>query len=131
MPLRDKRYAGMFMFGQLRQHVGQCRAVLDGAEVPALARGESVADLVDRPQVDSGGVEGESVAVVQPGVLAEAVQEDHRSARIIGGPVPEVSAAAVVVEKGHVMTAPVRNADRKLTALRADSKPQLQQSMPG
>ena len=55
---------------------------------------QAVPELVDRPQVDAGGVEREPVAVVHAGVLAEAVQEDDGGAGLGGGPVPVVGAAA-------------------------------------
>ena len=76
MALRDQRQPRTFAFGQLGEGVSQVRAVVDRAEVATGARAESVPELVDRPQVDTGGVEREAVAVIDAGVLAEAVQED-------------------------------------------------------
>ena len=58
-------------------------------------------ELVDGPQVDARGVEREAVAVVDAGVLAEAVQEDDGGARLGGGPVPVVRAAPVVIDEWH------------------------------
>ena len=52
------------------------RGVGQRTEVAALARTQAVTVLVDRPQVDARGVECESVAVVEAGVLTVAVQED-------------------------------------------------------
>ena len=45
------------------------------------------------PQIDTDGSERETVAVVDAGVLAEAVQEDDGCPRFAGGPVPVVSPA--------------------------------------
>ena len=80
MSLGDQRQARAFALGELGQRVGQVGAVDDRAEVAARARAEAVAELVDRPQVDARGVEREAVAVIEAGVLAEAVQEDDRGA---------------------------------------------------
>ena len=102
MALRDQRQPGTFALGELGQRVGQCRAVLDRAEVAAGARAQAVPELVDGPQVDACGVEREAVAVVDAGVLAEAVQEDDGGARLGGGPVPVVGPAPLVVDEWHV-----------------------------
>ena len=97
---------GRSRLGEFGERIGQCRAVLDGAEVAAGARAEPVAELVDRPQVDAGGVECEAVPVVDAGVLAEAVQEDDDGAWLGGGPVPVVGTAPLVIDEWHALTAP-------------------------
>lgn len=91
----------MRRFGERRQGVGQCRAVLERAEIPARAGGQAVPELVDRPQVDACGVECEAVPVIHPGVFAEAVQEDHRGSWLGGRPVPVVGAPTVVLDEWH------------------------------
>jgi hypothetical protein len=101
MSLGDKGQSAAFGFGELGQRIGQIRAVLDGSEVAARARAEPVPELVDRPQVDARGVEREAVAVVNAGVFAEPVQEDHRRARLGGGPMPVVRVASLVLDEGH------------------------------
>ena len=79
-------------------------AVDDRPEVAAGARAEAVAELVDRPQVDAGGVEREAVAVIEAGVLAEAMQEDDRGAGLGSCPVPVVRAALRMVDERHSST---------------------------
>ena len=83
MPLGDQRQARVFALGDLRQRIGQIRAVRDRTEVTARAGAEPVAELVDRPQIDACGVEREAVPVVDARVLAEAVQEDDDGARLL------------------------------------------------
>ena len=101
MPLRDQRHSRAFSLGELGQRVGEVRALLDRSEVPAGARTQPVPELVDRPQVDACGVEGEAVAVIDAGVLAEPVQEDHDGARLGRSPVPVVGLALLVVDEWH------------------------------
>ena len=52
-----------------------------------------MAELVDGPKVDARGVQCEAIAVVQPGVFTESVQEDDGGARIGYRPVAVVGAA--------------------------------------
>ena len=99
MPLGDQRYPRIL--GELGQRVGQIRAVLDRSEVAARARGQPVPELINRPQVDARGVERKAVAVVNAGVFAEPVQEDHRGARLGRGPVSVVRIASLVLDEGH------------------------------
>ena len=82
MALRDQRDAALS--SELRELIGQCGAVLDGAEVTSVTGTEPVTELVDGPQVDAGSVQREAVAVIDAGVFAEAVQEDDRGARLGG-----------------------------------------------
>jgi hypothetical protein len=60
-----------------------------------------MAELVDRPQVDACGIEGEAVPVIDAGVFAEAVQEDNDGARLARGPVAVVGATIWVIEERH------------------------------
>ena len=83
MARRDQWQSRPFALGKFGQRIGEIRAVGDGAEIAAGARAEPVAELVDRPQVDSRGIEREAVPVVDAGVLAEAVQEDDDGARFL------------------------------------------------
>jgi len=62
-----------------------------------------VPELVDRPQVDAGSIEGETVPVVEAGVFPEAMQEDHRGAWVGDSPVPVVDPAALMIEERHVL----------------------------
>src|SRR4029077_3332256 len=91
--------------GEFGQRVSEVGAVFDRTEVTSGSRREAVAELVDGPQVDTGRVEREPVAVVDAGVLAEAVQEDDGSARLGGRPVPVVGAAPRVLDERHATTA--------------------------
>ena len=101
MSLGYKRYSWPLSFSQRGQRIGESRTLLNGAELTAFARGEAVAELVDRPQVDACGIEGESIPVVETGVFTEPMQEYHRSPRICGGPMPVVHPPALVIEERH------------------------------
>src|SRR5919107_750821 len=105
MPLGDQRNSTTLSFCKLGQQVGQIGTRLDGPKVAASAGGQPVAELVDGPQVDARRVEREAVAVVDAGVLAEAMQEHNRGPRVGSGPVAVVGAALGVVDKRHVLTA--------------------------
>ena len=87
MSLCHKRQSGALGLRPARSACRRApRSRLDRTEVAALARTQPVAELVDRPQVDARGVECEAVAVVEAGVLAEAVQEDDGGPRLGGRP---------------------------------------------
>ena len=101
MALRDQRQSRPFALGELGQRVGEVGAVRDRAEVAAVTGTEPMAELVDRPQIDSRGVEREAVPVVDPGVLPEAVQEDDDGARVLGRPVTVVGPAFRVIDERH------------------------------
>jgi hypothetical protein len=101
MSLCHKRNAGPFPLGEVCEPVGQRGTVFKGSELATLARGQPVAELVDRPQVDAASVEREPVPVVEPDVLAEPVQEDDGNGRVGGGPVPVIDRAAFVIKEGH------------------------------
>ena len=102
MALRDQRQPGTCRASASSvSAVGQSRAVLDRAEVAAVAGAQPVAELVDGPQVDARGIEREAVPVVDAGVLAEAVQEDDGGPRLGGGPVAVVGPALWVIDERH------------------------------
>ena len=101
MSLGHKRYSRALSFSQCGQRIGEGGALLDGPELATFAGGEAVAELVDRPQVDTCGIEGESIPVVEAGVFAEPVQEYHRGPRVGDAPVPVVHPPALVIEERH------------------------------
>ena len=101
MSLGDERNVGVPGRRQLGELLTECGAGFEGSEVAAVAGGQPVAELVDGPEVDPGGVQGEAVTVVEAGVFTETMQEDHRRARSIGGPVPVIRTAVIGVEKWH------------------------------
>ena len=90
MSLRHNRYPRPRSFGELRERFRHCGAVFDGAQLSPRSRRQSVAELVNRPQIDTRGVQRESVPVIEPGVFPEAVQEDHRGPWVGSRPVPVV-----------------------------------------
>lgn len=81
----------------MRGEVGESLAVgdqrIDALDLTTLASGKAVPDLVQRPQIDVRLVQGRAEPVVDPGVLAEAVQEDHRGHGRGRVPVPVVHGA--------------------------------------
>ena len=94
MSLCDQGQSGPFAFGQSVSASARSELSAIDPKSPRVPGAQAVAELVDRPQVDARGVEREAVAVVEAGVLAEAVQEDDGGPRLGGCPVPVVGAAA-------------------------------------
>ena len=79
MSLGDKRYARTLGLRPARRGRSASPMLASSVrEVAAVTGGQAVPELVDGPQVDARGVQREAVAVVEPGVLAEPVQEDRR-----------------------------------------------------
>jgi len=101
MPLGHQGQSGMFALRQLGEGLRERRTRRERTEIAALTGAQSVAVLVHRPQVDTRFVEHEAVAVVEAGVFAVAMQEDHSRAGPRCRPVPVVDRAAVGVEEGH------------------------------
>jgi hypothetical protein len=60
-----------------------------------------MAELVDRPQVDVGGIEREAVPVINAGVFAEAMQEDDDGTRLGRSPVAVLGSALRVLDERH------------------------------
>ena len=104
MARRNHGQSWVLLLDEHGQRLGQCRTVGQRAEISTRTGTQTVAELIDGPQVDARGVERKTEAVIDAGVFAETVQEHHGGSRFGGRPVPVVHAGGVGLQEGHAVT---------------------------